>query len=275
MTTISGDRQISPSLSSLAPPGGGQSDFPDLGTTSPIQSTEAPTTIAAVPLLIGGGIGLKWLAAAVAGGVGIGWSSLSSQDQKKLQDAIGAKLNELVQNGRLGLGKATQLLTDLVAGGLGNAREVLSRHLGQGLIGELQQVGQSVLQATATAPSPAKVAQVVSGLNTVNQCRPKDPDDLGGMCGECTTQALAELRKLKNHPDPEVASIARNAFSLSVRDGGHFVIEIMTTAGKYILDCTFGQFPGARELNGGQNVFFGAAEKYFQLLQKAGRHTPF
>lgn len=217
-------------------------------------------TVAAAPVALpaGAGAAAGIVAIAVLGGLGIGWNTLGPRDQAKAIGAVTGYFTRQVQSGKMTLGQLGGLISGLVAGGTAGAQGVLQRNLSPAQRKELERT----VMAAAPLPTPEELQKIVDSLPTVVDCKQRPRHELRGQCGNCATTAREELRKLG------IRAFAVDASTLSDRivPGAHYVVEIMTTAGKYILDCTFGQFGGAEYK--GPNTFFGTVEEFLKRLGK-------
>jgi len=177
--------------------------------------------IAALPLAVpaaAAGAATMVAMAAVAG-IGIGWNTLSTQERQLVRAAVTELLSDMLQRGVVALSDLSGALQDL---------------------GQLpQEVGPAIRQAVAEAlqvrlPSLEQTIEAVESLPVVAECQAKDPEELIGMCGRCTSDAFAQLREMG----------IRRITQESVANGAHYVLKIHTKEGDYILDCTIGQFGG-------------------------------
>ena len=216
----------------------------------------ADNQIAAIPLAapaIGAGT-VTAVAMAVVASIGVSWNSLSADERRIVRDTVWNVLTDMVQRGVIGLrhlGDTIRNLTQL-PGEVGAAlrREVMG-----------------ALQLNARVPDINEVVDAANSLAVVNQCQPRRPEDLIGMCGECTADAYGQLRQLG------IKRIRQEA----VANGAHYVLEIQTNQGTYILDCTIGQFAGTGDpnspwqvnnlLTNGSNSVLIKKETYHELLR--------
>jgi len=218
----------------------------------------ADNQIAAIPLAapaIGAGT-VTAVAMAVVASIGVSWNSLSADERRIVRDTVWNVLTDMVQRGVIGLrhlGDTIRNLTQL-PGEVGAAlrREVMG-----------------ALQLNARVPDINEVVDAANSLAVVNQCQARRPEDLIGMCGECTADAYGQLR---------AAGIKRISQE-AVANGAHYVLEIQTNQGVYVLDCTVGQFGGSRDPNNellrdnlldGSNVVLMKKETYLRLLDSLG-----
>ncbi|MCC5977184.1 MAG: hypothetical protein JJU21_03905 [Salinarimonas sp.] len=212
--------------------------------------------IAAFPLAapaIGAGT-VTAVAMAVVASIGVSWNSLSADERRIVRDTVWNVLTDMVQRGVIGmrhLGDTIRNLTQL-PGEVGSA---------------LRRAVMDALQLNARVPDLNDVIDAVHSLPVVNQCQPRRPEDLIGMCGECTADAYGQLRQMG------IKRITQEA----VANGAHYVLEIQTNQGVYILDCTIGQFAGTGDPNGpwqtnnlltnGSNSVLMKKETYHELLR--------
>jgi hypothetical protein len=157
---------------------------------------------------------------AVVAGLGIGWNSLSSQEQRLVRETVSNELSELAQRGVLGLrdiGESTRNISAMPR----QASDTIRR------------AAMEALAANAGAPTLDRVIEAVQDLPVVNQCQPRRPEDLIGSCGQCTADAYGQLRQMA----------IRRITQEPVANGAHYVLKIMTDQGNFILDCTL-QFGG-------------------------------
>jgi predicted transglutaminase-like cysteine proteinase len=218
----------------------------------------ADNQIAAFPLAapaIGAGT-VTAVAMAVVASIGVSWNSLSADERRIVRDTVWNVLTDMVQRGVIGmrhLGDTIRNLTQL-PGEVGSA---------------LRRAVMDALQLNARVPDLNDVINAVHSLPVVNQCQPRRPEDLIGMCGECTADAYGQLR---------AAGIKRISQE-AVANGAHYVLEIQTNQGVYVLDCTIGQFGGSRDPNNellrhnllnGSNVVLMKKETFLRLLDSLG-----
>lgn len=226
-------------------------------TASKALTGPSDNQIAAVPLAapaIGAGT-VTAVAIAVVASIGVSWNSLSADEQRIVRDTVWNVLTDMVRRGVIGLrhlGDTIRNLTQL-PGEVGAAlrREVMG-----------------ALQLNARVPDINEVVDAANSLPVVNQCQPRRPEDLIGMCGECTADAYGQLRQAG------IKRITQEA----VANGAHYVLEIQTNQGVYILDCTIGQFTGTTDpnspwqlnnlLSNGRNAILMKKETYHDLLRR-------
>ena len=230
------------------------------------ETTLPPDTVAAAPAIAlpaGAGIAAATVATVVLAGVGLRWNTLSPREQARAIGAVTGFFTRQIQSGKMTLGQVGGLISGVVSAGIGGAQAVLQRNLTSSQRAELE---RSVLTSAYEPPTPQQLQKVVDSLVTVQDCRRKPREELVGECGRCTADAFGELRKLKIRAQQiDLSEILPN-----VRPGAHYVIKVLTTAGEYILDCTFGQFGGSNFK--GPNVFFGKLEEYArQIATMSGR----
>lgn len=215
-------------------------------------------TIAALPLAapVAAAATVMMIGVAVVGGLGIGWNSLSSDEQRVVREAVSLELSELAQQGVRGvldLGEAAQNIGQM------------PRHASDAI----RRAVMEALAANARVPSLDRVIEAVQDLPVVNQCQPRRPEDLIGLCGQCTADAYGQLREMG----------IRRITQEPVANGAHYVLKITTDQGNFILDCTLGQFGGvnnpdspwskANLLKGnGNNVVLVKEEVYMRLLEQ-------
>lgn len=226
--------------------------------SNPSKALTAPADnqIAAFPLAapaIGAGTVTAVAMAAVAS-IGVSWNSLSRDEQRIVRDTVWNVLTDMVQRGVIGLGHLGDTIRNLaqLPGEVGSA---------------LQRAVMDALQLNARVPDLNDVIDAVHSLPVVNECQPRRPEDLIGMCGECTADAYGQLRQAG------IKRITQEA----VANGAHYVLEIQTNQGVYVLDCTIGQFGGTGDPNGpwqannlltnGSNAVLMKKETYHELLR--------
>jgi predicted transglutaminase-like cysteine proteinase len=207
----------------------------------------APVAATATVMMVG---------VAVVGGLGIGWNSLSSHEQRIVRETVSTELSDLARRGALGLRDIGE-----------NARNI--GEMPRQATDTIRRAVMEALAASASAPTLDRVIEAVKDLPVVNQCQPRRPEDLIGLCGECTADAYGQLRQMG----------IRRITQEPVANGAHYVLKIMTDQGNYILDCTLGQFGGvngpdspwskANLLQGnGNNVVLVKEEVYRRLLEQ-------
>ena len=224
----------------------------------PVLARGSVAAAPAVALPVGAGAAAATVAVVVLAAAGIGWNSLGPREKARATGAVTSFFVRQVQSGKMTLGQLGGLISGIVAGGTAGAQGVLQRNLSPAQRKELERT----VMAAAPLPTPEELQKIVDSLPTVVDCKQRPRHELRGECGNCATTAREELRKLG------IRAVAVDASTLSDRivRGAHYVVEIMTTAGKYILDCTFGQFGGAEYK--GPNTFFGTVEEFLKRLGK-------
>jgi predicted transglutaminase-like cysteine proteinase len=207
----------------------------------------APAAAAATVMMIG---------VAIVGGLGIGWNSLSSQEQRIVRETVASQLSQFAQQGVLGIRDIGE-----------NARNI--GQMPRQASDSIRRAVMEALAANAGATSLDRVVEAVQNLPVVNQCQPRRPEDLIGLCGQCTADAYGQLRQMG----------IRRITQEPVANGAHYVLKIMTDQGNFILDCTLGQFGGVNGADSpwskvnilqgnGNNVVLVKEEIYMRLLER-------
>jgi hypothetical protein len=225
----------------------------------PVLASGSVAAAPAVALPAGAGAAAATVAVVVLAAAGVGWNSLGPREKARATGAVTGFFVRQVQTGKMTVGQLGSLITGVISAGVGGAQGVLQRSLTSAQRSELQ---SSVMAAAYEPPTPDQLQAVVDSLVTVQDCRKKPRGELVGQCGKCTADAFGELRKLRIRAQQiDLSEILPN-----VKPGVHYMIKVLTTAGEYILDCTFGQFGGADFK--GPNVFFGRLEEYARQIAK-------
>jgi hypothetical protein len=224
----------------------------------PRHRVAAETNIAAAPLAVPAAAGATVMMVGVASvaALGIGWNSLSSDEQRVVRETVASQLSELARNGLVGMRDLGTNLRGL-------------RDLPEQAGDSIKRAVMEALAANAPVPTLDRVVEAVQSLTVVNQCQPRRPEDLIGLCGQCTSEAFGQLRQMG----------IRRITQEPVANGSHYVLKIMTDKGNYILDCTLGQFGGvnrpespwtqANLLKGnGNNVVLVKEDVYMRLLNQ-------
>jgi hypothetical protein len=238
--------------------GNGGIAYPAFELDAPARSARPDQQLAAAPLLIPAAAGttIAIVALASVAALGISWNSLTADEQRLVGETVSRQLSDMTRRGILGMRQ--------VGENLRNASELPAQ------VGDtIKRAVMEALAANARTPTLEQVISAVESLAVVNQCRPRRPEDLIGLCGQCTAEAFAQLRQLG----------IRRITQEPVANGAHYVLKIMTDQGNYILDCTLGQFGGVNGPNSpwsaanllkgnGNNVVLVKEEVYMRLLDQ-------
>jgi len=211
------------------------------------------TQIAALPAVVGIPAGATLAVAMVGvGALGISWNSLSSDEKRIVRDTVTEVLSDMMRRGILGLRDLGETIRNL-------------SQFPEAVGDAIRRAVMDALALNARVPKLEDVIEAAQSLPVVNECQVKGPEDLIGMCGQCTADAYGQLREMG------IKRITQEP----VANGAHYVLKIMTDQGNYILDCTLGQFGDAatnplvqkHNLLKGGNVVLMKEELYMEMLK--------